>query len=136
MTIIHAFPRKPRPDAKGAVKPHTVEVAGKRLKFIANDEGHYVCDVTDGAAAKRLLAIRDHYRVYGEPAPEPEPAGEDEPASPYILTDGDDAERTVDLRTLDKAALLAFGREHEISLSPNAKEETLRDKIAAFFKVD
>jgi hypothetical protein len=115
MTIIHAFPRR---------KPHTVELNGQKLEFKDNGKGHFVCDVTDEKAAKRLLEIKDHYKVYGaEAAPDPD---EELDASPFVITNGDE---TVDLRTLSDEQLHAFAKDNDIKVHPNAKGDTVRTKI-------
>jgi hypothetical protein len=122
MTVIHAFRR---------TKPHTVELDGVLHKFTANAEGQHVCDVPGGPAVKRLLEISDAYRLHAAPAAD-DSDPEDDP-SPYILTAGDE---TVDLRTMDQAALQDFCKQNEISYHPSAKAETLRDKIVNFFRVE
>jgi hypothetical protein len=114
MTIIHAFPRR---------KPHTVELLGQKLEFKDNGKGHFVCDVTDEKAAKRLIEIKDHYKVHGDAAPDEDGDGE---ASPFIITDGDER---VDLRTLSDEQLHAFAKENDIKVHPNAKGDTVRTKI-------
>lgn len=141
MTVIHAFPRKLRRDHNDKVRPHTVEVNGTKYKFTPDDEERYVCTVENKSDAAALLAIKDHYVELGvKPAPQESDEDDDdsdEVRSPYILTqDGNDGqEETLDLRTLDKAALLKFCADNEIKVHPNAGEDTIRDKIVAFFKV-
>lgn len=132
MTVIHAFRR---------TRPHTVEplAGGKKFKFVANKDGEFVCDVTDEKSAKRLLELSEGYRAHGTAKVEPEDDESDPNAvSPFVLTvDGaDGAETTLDLRTLDSDALFAFCKENEIPAHPSCKEDTLRQKIVDFFKVE
>ena len=112
--ILHAYRRK---------EPHQVEVAGQVLKFAANEQDHQVCDAPPGPATDRLLELSEGYVVYGD-TKQSEPA----PASKYLLVNG---EETVDLRTLDRAALVAFSAAQGLDYKPhaNSKDDTVRDKI-------
>lgn len=121
MTTIHAYRR---------TLPHSVELFGQVLKFSADAEGRQVCEVPEGPALDRLLEISEGYCVLG--APPKQEGDEDQPYSPYVLTNGDNG-KSVDLRTLDRAGLLAFIRDQELDYAPhpNAKDDTVRDKIVA-----
>lgn len=136
MTTLHAYKR---------VKPATVDLFGALIEFKPNDKGHVIADVSEKRIVDRLLSISEGYCVYGAA-----PAVQDEEeevieTSPYVLTqEGDDGnEVTIDLRTLDLAALDAFCAENEIPMpefkpktSAKVKEQGVRDAIVAFFKVD
>lgn len=115
MQTIHAFPRK---------KPHTVEVEGKKYAFKENEHGHFVANVDD-EHAKVLLKITDHYELYGPGPAETDPEGGEADVK-YVISCGDE---TVDLRTLDKDALLKFAADNDIQVHPNSKAETIRDRI-------
>lgn len=129
MTTIHAFIR---------TKPISVDLFDAVIEFQANDKGHIVAEVTEQRIADHLLSIREGYKVYGAA---PTPASEDDgiDTSPYVMTqEGDNGnEVTVDLRTLDRAALVAFCADNDIP-APHHKagEDKIRDAIVAFFKVE
>lgn len=127
MPLIHAYRRK---------APHTVEFAGETRTFEANPAGEQVCDVPAGPMADRLLELTEGYRLHASEQPQAAPPDdEDEPPSPFVLTsEGDDGnEVLVDLRTLDRARLLAFCAENDIPAPhPNAKDDTVRQKIVDF----
>lgn len=129
MPTVHAYRRK---------KPHTPEVGGVLYKFAANEAGEQVCEVPEGPGLDRLLEIAEGYKLHGvqKDKADDEPNGD---VSPYILTqEGEGGEEvSIDLRTLDKAALVKFCADNEIPAPhPNAKEETIRNKIVEFFKVE
>lgn len=131
MTIIHAYLRK---------APITVDLFDTVIEFKPNDKGHVIADVSEKRIASRLLEIAEAYTVHGAAPAEASEAGTGIDTSPYILTqEGDDGrEVTIDLRTLDKQALHKFAEDNEVEPLPakNAKVETMRDAIVAFFKVD
>lgn len=129
MTTIHAFMR---------TKPVSVELFDTVVEFQPNAKGHVVAEVSETRVSRHLLSIKEGYRVYGSV---PIAAAEEEEieTSPYVLTqEGDDGnEITVDLRMLNREALVVFCAENEIPKPhPNSKEETIRDAIVAFFKVE
>ena len=121
MAIVHAYRR---------TRPHTVELGGKSFKFAANEDGHQVCDVPEGPALERLLELAEGYVAYGQVLPTAPGDDEDAPLSKYVLTRNENDD-TIDLRLLDRAGLLAFIAEQELSYTPraNTPDDTLRDKI-------
>ena len=119
--LIHAYPRK---------KPVTVELFGKNYKFVANDNGDFVAEVKEPEAVKRFLSISDHYQEYGAP-PKADGEADTDPNARFLLTSGDE---TINLLELDKDQLLAFAKENDIEVHPNAKAETLRERIIAALK--
>jgi len=112
--------------------PITVDLFGVNVKFTLNADGLVVADVAEGPGLDRLLDIPEAYRLLGDaPAPVLPADDEDDPdlGSPYLITDGDE---TIDLRTLDEAALRAFALENEIDIPGTVKKvETIRDRIVA-----
>lgn len=123
MAIVHAYRR---------TKLHTCQAGGLTLKFAPDTEGRVVCDVPEGPALDRLLELTEGYTLLGQkPQVASEPDEDDDaPLSKYVLTRGDNDE-TVDLRTLDRAGLLAFIAEQGLDYTPraNAADDTIRDKI-------
>jgi hypothetical protein len=112
--------------------PISVDLFGVNVKFALNEQGQALAEVEEGPGLDRLLEIPEAYRLLGDaPAPVLPADDEDDPdaASPYLITDGDD---TIDLRTLDEAALRAFAVENEIDIPGTVKRvETIRDRIVA-----
>jgi len=126
MALVHAYRR---------TAPVEVEVyEGYIAKFEPNEAGHQVCEVPEGPSLDRLLEISEAYVVYGiKPQAQAEPDEDDDtPLSKYILT-RDDTDATVDLRELDRAALLAFIAEQDLDYKPraNTPDDTIRDRIVA-----
>lgn len=121
MTILHAFRR---------IATHAVDLPGGPFKFDANEHGHFVCDVPEGPALARLLELKEGYKVYGAAVEQAPAEDDDTPLSKYVITNGDD-DSTVDLRTLDRTALLAFIADQELDYKPHHKagEDTIREKI-------
>lgn len=121
VTILHAYRR---------TAPCSVDLTGGPFKFAANEHGHFVCDVPEGPALTRLLEIGEAYRVYGAAVEQAPAEDDDTPLSKYVITNGDD-DSTVDLRTLDRTALLAFIADQDLDYKPHHKagEDTIRDKI-------
>ena len=62
MTMIQAYRR---------VKNHDVDLPGAKLKFRANEQDHFVCDVANPDHVEVLLNIPTAFRLYGEPAEQP-----------------------------------------------------------------
>lgn len=130
MTIIHAYIR---------TKPISVDLFNKVVDFQANEKGHIVAEVKEKRVADRLLSISEGYRVYDDIPLEVEEDDAPIQTSPYLLTqEGDDGrEVTVDLRTLDRAELVKFCADNDIPAPHHkTKDETVRDAIVAFFKVE
>lgn len=129
MTIIHAYRR---------TTPCSVDLFGSIFKFVANDQGEFVCDVPAGPAQDRLLELSEGYRLHGAQTKAAEDDDTPPPVSPYVLTvEGEGgAESTVDLRELSLEQLHEFCKANEIPFHPNSKEPKLRDVIVAFFKVE
>lgn len=121
MTILHAFRR---------IAPHAVDLPGGPFLFAPNEHGHFVCEVPEGPALERLLELTEGYKVYGAAAVLAPAEDDDTPASKYVITNGED-DSTVDLRTLDRAGLLAFIADQELDYKPHHKssDDTIRDKI-------
>lgn len=117
--LIHAYARK---------KPHTVELFGKRYTFKANDDGAFVCEVKEPDAIERLLEITEGYRVL-KAADE---GDDDGPDAAFVITSGDD--ETLNLLTLNKQQLLEFCKDNDISVHPNARETTIRQRIVEYFR--
>ena len=117
MTILHAYRR---------TAVHSVDQPGGPFVFEVNADGHYLCDVTEPDAVDRLLEISEGYRVYGEPLTQALAA--DAPLSRFVITN---EHSTVDLRTLDRAGLLAFIVAEALDYKPHHKssDDTIRDKI-------
>jgi hypothetical protein len=124
MPIVHAYRRTVRQHVKPV---HVVDLAAHgKFEFKPNDKGEFVAEVPAGPALNRLLAISEAYRIHGAPVVADDDDEDEGDASPYVITDGD---KTVDLRALDKAALLQFAAENDIAIHPNAKDETIRDRL-------
>lgn len=125
MAIVHAYRR---------TAPVEVEVFGFIAKFAPNEAGEVVCEVPEGPALDRLMEITEAYVVHGiKPQATPDPDEDDDtPLSKYVLT-RNESDETIDLRTLDRAGLLAFIAEQELGYSPraNTPDDTVRDKIVA-----
>lgn len=126
MATVHAHRR---------TAPIEVELFGFTGKFTVNEAGHVVCEVPEGPALDRLLEITEAYTVYGgKPfTPQADPDDDDDtPLSKYALT-RNESDETIDLRTLDRAGLLAFITEQELNYTPraNTPDDTVRDKIVA-----
>ena len=137
MTTIHAHAR---------TKPIEVDLYGAVFHFKPNDKGHVVADIGEKRVVDRLLAIPEGFCVYGA-APHVRAEEEEEfiETSPYVLTQegADGEEETIDLRTLDLAALETFCAENEIPLPEHkprakapAKEQATRDAIVSFLRVE
>lgn len=84
---------------KIATKPRAVDLGDKTYLFAANDEGAFVCEVTNRAHASKLLAISEAYILYGadedevEPeAEQPKQAAANAPAEETTDEDDDEAE--------------------------------------------
>lgn len=116
MPIVHAYRR---------TKAFEVDLHGLVLKFEPKGE-HVVCDVPAGLALDRLLQIQEAYRLHGQAPVSEDDEESDEDLSPYVLTNGDE---TVDLRAMDDEQLLAFAAENDVTVSPKAKGDTIRNKI-------
>lgn len=112
--------------------PITVDLFGVAVKFALNEQGQALAEVEEGPGLDRLLQIPEAYRLLGaDPAPVLPADDEDDPdlGSPFLITDGDN---TIDLRTLDEAALRTFAAENEIDIPGTVKKvETIRDRIVA-----
>lgn len=121
MPFVHAYTR---------TKPHEVQVGGLTLQFAANETGEQVCDVPQGPALDRLLELSEGYLLYGATPAQPEPEDEEPAFSKYVFSTGNET-GTVDLLTLDRAGLLEFIAEQELSYKPhgNVKIEAVRDRI-------
>jgi len=122
-----------------------IDLMGEVVKFMPNKDGKFVADIKKEAIYRRLLEIPDAYRVLGATVGEVNDGNDDDDdtggdaASPFILTqEGDNGEEvTIDLRKLDREGLNKFCDDNDIPKLPkNAKDETVRNKIVAFFKVD
>lgn len=122
-----------------------IDLMGETVKFMPVD-GKFVADIKKEAIYRRLLEIPDAYRVLGATVGPVDDGNDDDDtsmpgdaASPYILTQEGEGgvEETIDLRELDREALEKFMADNDIPKLPrNSKDQTLRDKIVAFFKVD
>lgn len=130
-------------EAYRRTKPHEVDLHGAVIKFLPDENNRFVADVQDENSIRRLLEITEGYRALGSAAGEVRDAldgdNEDDGGddSPYLLTvEGENGqEKTIDLRTLDRAQLEDFMEQNEIPKIPGrAKDETLRNKIIAFFR--
>lgn len=123
--LIHAYNR---------TKPTTVDLHGQKIQFKPDEHGKVVADVTDKKSIDLLLSITEGYQKHsaGDDREEPE-------VSPFILTQEDDNghEVTVDLREMNRDQLMEFCSDHEIPAPhSNAKDDTVRQKIVDFFKVE
>lgn len=120
MTTIHAYKRT------GATP---IDLGGKIYAFKPNPAGDVVCEVEDAAHAAALLEITEGFRVHKAAGTE-----DDDGPSPYILTmEGEGgAEKTIDLRELNKKQLQEFCVENEITFSAKATDSKLRDAIVEF----
>jgi hypothetical protein len=126
MPLIHAYRRTNKCD---------VEFSNMTFTFDRNGAGDFVCDVPPGPELDRLLGITEGYKLYsdgpGESSEEDvqDDKGSDKaPASKYVLiNDGE----TIDLRALDRSALLEFIDAQGLTYTPRAdtSDNSVRDKI-------
>lgn len=135
MSIVQAYKRK---------KTYIHTFPDVTLVFEPNEKGDVVCDVADHGAVERLLQTPTGFRLYGEQADEAmsallveqvpgkveqvPPTGDE---SPYVLRD-EDADAVLDLRPMSDAELHAFADANGIKVHPNAKGDTIRNKIVEF----
>jgi hypothetical protein len=114
---------------------YVLDAFGVTTTFVPNGKGHCVGEVTNTKLLQRLMQIPEGYCLYDENAQpggddQDPPPGDDVAPSKYVLiSDG----ATIDLRTMDRAGLLAFIAEQELSYTPraNTPDDTVRDKIVA-----
>lgn len=131
MALVQAFRR---------IKTYTYQFKDVKLVFEPNEKGDVVCDVADPGTVDRLLQTPTGFRLYGEQADEPMspvlslPVSQvtSEPEkSPYLLAD-DESGAVLDLRPMSDAELHAFADANGIKVHPNAKGDTIRNKIVEF----
>jgi len=108
------------------------------IEFAPNAFGDVVADVESEAAVDWLLRTPTAFRLYQAPADAPVvpikvvrlPPGDEQ----YLLKSGDGT--AFDLRPLNDEQLHEFCKANNIVVHPNAKGNTIRDKIVAALKVE
>jgi hypothetical protein len=129
--LVHAFLQDP------LKQNYVLDAFGITTTFVVNSSGHCVGEVTNPKLLQRLMQIPEGYCLYDEEAQATSapdktemPEEEAQTASKYTLvSDG----QTIDLRTLDRAGLLAFIAEQSLSYTPraNTTDAAVRDKIVS-----
>jgi hypothetical protein len=128
--LIQAHKRKTFRDTllggKTVRQSHVVELGDEVYRFIANDAGHSVCEVTDEAHIKRLLSIQEAYKEYGTKTEAPV-------ASTAFVVEGPNGERK-DLAELDDEQLKEFAAVAEVTVGDRLKGDKLRTAIVKALK--
>ena len=119
--LIQAFRRK---------SDSTHEVNGKAYKFTKNNEGHFVCDVTDDGAVKRFLAIRDAFKPYGDEAAAMAAAStpDGESSGRFVLTNGD---ARIDLAAMTDDEVKEFIKANDLDVDLRSRGDKLREAVKA-----
>ena len=110
--------------------PPLLHMKDANYQFVVNEHGHHVCDITDEEVIRRLTQdIPEGYRKYVAPGAKKGKPVKTAPIAPppLLLTNG---EQQIDLRTLDRAALVALATdEFGLTVADDADLDALRQQI-------
>ena len=111
--LIHAYRRK-------LATP--IDTGTTRIEFEPNDKGDVVAEVESSEDCEKLLAITEAFCQYAKPQDAPQA----EVKTSFVVTNG---ETTLDLSTMDKAALRAFAEANDVAVHHKNADDTIRQKI-------
>ena len=107
--LIHAYRRK-------LATP--IDTGTTRIEFEPNEKGDVVAEVESSEDCEKLLAITEAFCQYAKP--------QDEVKTAFVVTNG---ETTLDLSTMDSAALRAFAEANDVAVHHKNADDTIRQKI-------
>ncbi len=97
----------------------TIDIDGEEYHFADDGKGNHVAEVSNKAHIKCLLSIKEAYVAHG-----------DKPAADEADEEEQDEGNDIDLKVMDKEALLAMAEEKQIEVNPDTPLPALRKKLA------